>query len=194
MKIANIYTKNSIKVSDEFNVVDSMDDIIDGLPTLLIGFDYVNKNYPDFDIMDFKISDSLYWTFKKTEKRDKHEEGLSFFIRNVYLESMKNIQYFFVDVIQFSEKQIYRVLKKIMSIEKKYLYYENNMIFIYGGEFIFGIDILLLKYIGVDIEKLKAKIKTNSSVFICKDKDYIKVMKDMGCEPHMIPYLFYLRD
>jgi hypothetical protein len=194
MIIANIYSTSPIKVSEQFNVVDSMDKIIPNLPTLLIGFDYVNKHYPDFDILNFKISDGLYWTFKKTEKRDKHEEGLSFFIRKVYADSMKYIQYIFVDVIQFSDKQMYRIIKKIMSIEKKYLYYENNMLFIYGGDFIFGLDIQLLKYLELDTEKLKTKIKSNPSVFICNDKEYIKTVKGLGSEPHMIPYLFYLRD
>jgi hypothetical protein len=194
MIIANIYATSPVKVSEQFNVVDSMDKIIPELPTLIVGFDYVNKHYPDFDITDFKIKDGLYWTFKRTEIRDKYEEGLSFFIRKVYAERMENIQYVFVDVIQFSRKQINKIIKKIKEIDKKYLYYENNMIFIYGGEYIFGIDIPLLKYIGVNMEKFKSKIKNDSSVFICKDKDYIKLMKSMGSEPHTIPYLFYLRD
>ena len=68
------------------------------------------------------------------------------------------------------------------------------MIFIYGGDFIFGLDVVLLKFIGLDMEKLKTKIKSDSSIFICKDKEYIRLMKDLDCEPHMIPYLFYLRD
>ena len=72
MKVANIVSNNNINVSEEFNVVKSMDEIIHGLPTLIIGFDYVNKNYPDFNILDIELEPNLYWTVKKTERRDKH--------------------------------------------------------------------------------------------------------------------------
>jgi hypothetical protein len=71
MKVANIVSNNNINVSEEFNVVKSMDEIIHGLPTLIIGFDYVNKNYPDFNILDIELEPNLYWTVKKTERRDE---------------------------------------------------------------------------------------------------------------------------
>ncbi len=48
MKIGNIVSSIDVKISNEFNLVKNMDEIIQGLPTLIVGFDYVNKNYPDF--------------------------------------------------------------------------------------------------------------------------------------------------
>jgi hypothetical protein len=39
MKFANIVTNTQINVSHDFNVVESMDEIIHGLPTLIVGFD-----------------------------------------------------------------------------------------------------------------------------------------------------------
>ena len=59
MKIANIVSNNNISVSEEFNVVKSIDEIIDRLPTLIIGFDYVNKHYPDFNILDIELEPPL---------------------------------------------------------------------------------------------------------------------------------------
>ena len=42
-KIANIVSQNNIDVSELFNVVKTIDEIENGLPTLIIDFDYVNK-------------------------------------------------------------------------------------------------------------------------------------------------------
>jgi hypothetical protein len=72
MKIANIVTNNKINVSEDFNVVTSMDDIIHGIPTLIVSFSYVNKHYPDFDVLEMKIQDNLYWTCTPNEGRDKY--------------------------------------------------------------------------------------------------------------------------
>jgi hypothetical protein len=77
MKIANIVTSNKIDISEQFNIVESMDNIIHGLPTLIVGFDTVNNLYPDFDILEIKVEDNIYWTFKKNEKRDKYDEDLN---------------------------------------------------------------------------------------------------------------------
>mgnify|MGYP003345070021 CR=1 FL=1 len=41
-------------------------------------------HYPDFNILDRCLNTDIYWTFKKTEKRDKFEEDLNWFISKVY--------------------------------------------------------------------------------------------------------------
>lgn len=194
MKIANIISKNPVKVPEEFNIVESMSEIIHGLPTLIVGFDYVNKHYPDFDITEYEVEKNLYWVFKKTEKRDKHEEGLTWFIKKVYSELMKDIQYIFVDAIQYNNRAMFKITRKILLSNKKYLYFNGNMLFIYGGDFIFGIDFVQLKYVGSDIEKLKEKIKKRKNIFICNDSSYLSTVKLLENEPHKIPFMFYLRN
>lgn len=194
MKVANIISKNPVKVPEEFNVVESMDEIIHGLPTLIVGFDYVNKHYPDFDITEYKVSENLYWIFKKTEKRDKHEEGLTWFIKKVYSEMMSDVKYIFVDAIQYGKKPISKIIRKILSIEKKYFYFDGNMLFIYGDNYIFGVDFVQLKYIGVNVESLKEQIKKRKKFFICNDSKYLSTIKSLENEPHKIPFMFYLRN
>ena len=64
MKIANILSTIKIEAPEDFNIVKSSSDLIDGLPTLIVGYDYVNKNYPDFDITNIELEPNVYWTFK----------------------------------------------------------------------------------------------------------------------------------
>jgi hypothetical protein len=193
MKIANIVSHQKVNVSQEFNVVESMDNIIHGLPTLILGFDYVNKHYPDFDVMDRKIGENLYWTVKRTEKRDKYEEDLSWFITKVLTDLISEISYVFVDPIQYNSRTIRKVIRKFHSMENKITYQNGQMLYIYGEKIIFGVDLKLLKYIGLDYKKIKDKIISKSSVFLTNDKiliEYKKTVEELDNQVRYIPYLF----
>jgi hypothetical protein len=170
-----------------------MDNIIHGLPTLILGFDYVNKHYPDFDVMDRKIGENLYWTVKRTEKRDKYEEDLSWFITKVLTDLISEISYVFVDPIQYNSRTIRKVIRKFHSMENKITYQNGQMLYIYGEKIIFGVDLKLLKYIGLDYKKIKDKIISKSSVFLTNDKiliEYKKTVEELDNQVRYIPYLF----
>jgi hypothetical protein len=193
MKIANIVSHQKVNVSQEFNVVESMDNIIHGLPTLILGFDYVNKHYPDFDVMDRKLGENLYWTVKRTEKRDKYEEDLSWFVTKVLTDLISEISYVFVDPIQYNSRTIRKVIRKFHSMENKITYQNGQMLYIYAEKIIFGIDLKLLKYIGLDYNKIKEKIIKKSLVFLTNDKiliEYKKTVEELDNQVRYIPYLF----
>lgn len=193
MKIANIVSHQKVNVSQEFNVVESMDNIIHGLPTLIIGFDYVNKNYPEFDVMDRKLGENLYWTVKRTEKRDKYEEDLSWFITKVLTDLISEISYVFVDPIQYNSRTIRKVIRKFHSMENKVTYQNGQMLYIYAEKVIFGVDLKLLKYIGLDYKKIKDKIIRKSLVFLTNDKiliEYKNTVAELDNQVRYIPYLF----
>ena len=193
MKIANIVSHQKVNVSQEFNVVESMDNIIHGLPTLIIGFDYVNKHYPEFDVMDRRLGENLYWTVKRTEKRDKYEEDLSWFITKVLTDLISEISYVFVDPIQYNSRTIRKVIRKFHSMENKVTYQNGQMLYIYAEKVIFGVDLKLLKYIGLDYKKIKDKIIRKSLVFLTNDKiliEYKKTVEELDNQVRYIPYLF----
>lgn len=197
MIVANIVSSSKINVSEDFNVVQSMDDIIQGLPTLIVGFDYVNKHYPDFNILDKKISENLYWTFKKTERRDKHEEDLYWFMVNSYNDLIKDISYIFIDPLQYKSKVLWKILRKINKIIDLIVFENNDMIYIYGEKYIFGVDLRLLDFIGLKKHKVKRLIKANCSVFLDKNEiliEYKKYVEDLGLQVKYIPYLFSIKN
>jgi hypothetical protein len=76
MHIANIVTNSNITVDKYFNISNSLDNIIQDLPTLIIGWDIVKTINPDVDFIDKKLSDNIFWTFKKSERRDIYQEDL----------------------------------------------------------------------------------------------------------------------
>lgn len=174
-----------------------MDEIIHGLPTLLIGFDYVNKHYPTFDITNIKLEQDLYWTFKRTEKRDKYEEDLKWFISKVYKDLTNKLIYVFVDPLQYNTRKLWKIVRKITTIKDKVSYIHDQMVYIYGENLIFGVDLKLLMYMGMNVSKIKDKIKLVSSDFLGDDKiliEYKKNVEDLVYEVRFIPYLYSIRN
>lgn len=195
--IANIVSKNSVDVSQDFNVVDSIDNIILGIPTLIVGFDLTESLYPDFDILDICVKDDIYWTFKKIEKRDKFNEDLDWFITKVYSDLIKDVNYIFVDPILLKPKTLIKIVRKIYSIETLTTYVYNDMLYIYGDKIVFGVDLKLFKFIGFDIKKLKDKIIHISTDFLDDDDiliEYKNIVETLGNSVRYIPYLFNIRN
>jgi len=191
MKIGNIVSTTNISVSEDFNVVQSLDKIIQGLPTLIIGWDYVRQNYPDYDIIDKKLSDNLFWTFKKTERRNVHEEDIYYFIQNCYNNLIKDIVYHFIDPFALTPKSIKKLLKKISS-SKSISYHHENMVYIYIENFILGVDISLLEFMGFSREKILSKIKTKTSIFLNKDMIFIEYKHRVEVFENQIKYIPFL--
>ena len=197
MKIANILSTTKIEAPEDFNIVKSSSDLIDGLPTLIVGYDYVNKHYHDFDITNIKLEPNLYWTFKKTEKRDKFDEDLRWFIRKVYEDLTDKLIYLFVDPIQHKPKTLRKIVKKILSLNDVITYQHNEMFYVYSDNLIFGIDLKLLKYLGFNTDKIKEKIKSISNVFLIDDEiliKYKKCIETLNNRVRYIPYLYFIRN
>jgi hypothetical protein len=194
MKIGNIITTSTNKFPEEFNILSTIDEITTNLPSLIIGFDMVNKLYPDNDIDNNKLAENLYWTFKKTERRDLHEEGLQNFIKDCYIKLISNIKYQFIDPIQLEKSKIVKIIK---FIKKNTIisYQFHDMIYIYCDNYIFGIDLKIIKYIGLNPDKLKHKIEKISSSYLLNEeiiKDYSKYINYIDNKVKFIPYFYYL--
>lgn len=197
MKIANILTTVKIDTLDDFNIVNSSNDLIDGLPTLIVGYDYVNKFYPDFDITNIELGPNIYWTFRKNEKRDKYEEDLNWFIRKVYSDLINSLSYVFVDPIQYKRKTLLKIIRKIYSSDNIISYEHDNMIYIYCDKIIFGLDLKLLKFMGVDFKRIKSKIKSISTVFLEKNEiliEYKNIISFFDNKMRYLPYLYFIKN
>lgn len=192
MYIANIVTNSNINVDKYFKVSDSLNNIIQDLPTLIIGWDIVKTINPDVDFIDKKLSDNIFWTFKKTERRDIFEEDLYNFTQYTYNLLVKDIKYHFVDFIELDKNEIKDVFNRIKN-KKSISYFYDNMIYIYSEKTIYGIDLKLVKYLDFDTTKTINKIKNYSTVFL-SDSDIIIEYKDiidmLNNQVKYTPYLY----
>ena len=196
MVIANIVSPTKLNVSCDFNVVKSLDEIIQGLPTLIVGWDFIKANYPDYNITNRKLSHNLYWTFKKTEKRELHEEDIYNFVEKSYKLLTNNLEYIFIDPIHFKKKSLIKLIKKLNSSDIV-SYKHDDMIYIYTENYIFGIDLTLIDFIGLNPNKLVEKIKIKSKVFLDKNTIFIEYknrIENLDNQVKYIPYLYSIEN
>lgn len=193
MIVANIVTNTNINVDKHFNVVNTLDEIIQGIPTLIIGWDIVKTINPEADFIDKKLSDNIFWTFKKTERRDIFEEDLYYFINHCYKLLVKNIEYIFIDLILLNELELKNIFNKLKKTKQLIGYNYNNMIYLYTDNIIYGFDLKLVKYLALDTEKIIKKIKSYCSVFLDNNDiliEYKDIIETLNSEIKYIPYLY----
>lgn len=170
MEIANIVSYDSINIGPEFNVVQSMDDIVyNDLPTILIGHDLAlaNFNKDSINILNKQINKNTFWTLKRNVKRDVYSNDLESFIRFSYKNFINKINYVDLDFIQYSPKKLMKIVRKLYKLNNVISYKSNNnVIYIYSENLIFGIDLNTVKYLGMDVKKIETKIIEKSSVFL----------------------------
>ena len=112
--LANIYTKSKIDIEPFFNVVDDENKLIDGIPTLIIGWDSVKSLYGDINILDKKVKDNIYWTFGKRERRNVMEVDVQKFKRKAMSIVSNNVKYKFFNILTAKndkKKSFYALLK-----------------------------------------------------------------------------------
>jgi hypothetical protein len=179
MVLGNIVSKDEIKVSEIFKVVKSINDVDKSLPTLIVGFDLISELYPDFNILDFRVDKNTYWTFKRNEKRDKFEEDLTNFTRIVYTSFFKGVKYIHIDFLLYKPRQLKKILRKILSGEKIISVQYKNNVFIYFENLIFGLDLEMLRYLRVDVDKILRKIRVISLKFLECNSIFIKNKREI---------------
>jgi hypothetical protein len=197
MKIANIVSNTKENVSDDFNVVKSLDDIIQGLPTLIIGWEYIKNNYPNYSIIDRKLDNNLFWTFKKTENRELHDEDIYNFSLNVYKNLIKNVKYYFLDFISLKKSNVKKFLyifynNKSITYRHQQLIKNIDMAYIYMDNVIYGIDLNLLEYIGFNKNKILDRISKNTKVFLEQNNIFIEYKKGIDFLDNQVKYIPYL--
>lgn len=193
MILGNIVSTTKINVSDDFNVVKSMDEIIHGLPTLIIGFDIAVKSYPNLDVISRKADENVYWTFKRTEKRDIFEEDMYNFTHLCYYSLVSDITYYFIDPLSLSKRSIKKIIRKIKLFNNPIIYRNDDMVYIYGEKLIFGLDLSLLEFVGLKKERVLSKLSKINQVLLGDNQifiEYKKRVENLDNQVKFIPYLY----
>lgn len=176
MKIANIcYEENLVnhKKLDFINYINSElssteHDFL--LPTLFVGWEYTKKNirkYP-ISILDKEIlKNKYYWEFSFSEDKNKHIKGIPKFIEKVFDYRFANYKYEDIDPIFKSFKTEKEILDYVSKINCGYGYQlGNESIYMVCGFNIYGLNLKLLKYIGMDVEKIQSALKERIGKYI----------------------------
>jgi len=201
MEIANIVCKDVINIGPEFNIVESMDDIMyTNLPTLIVGYDLAIDTFgiKNINVLKRNINKKMFWTFKRTVERKVYDPDLEYFIRHSYTKAIENLTYIDIDVIQFSKEKLRRINKKILELKNVISYKSpNNIIYIYSENLIFGIDLNLFDYIGINVEKVEKKIIDKSRVFLKGSEiliEYNNQLERLKYDYKFLPFLYSIKN
>lgn len=172
MKIANIYTTSKFE-SDLYNVTDSKEKLVSGIPTLIIGWANAKNLYPNANILDWKIDDNTYWTFGKRERRNEYEKKTNKFMELAITKLDENTRYMFINLLSATNAEKREFLNKITSNSRKSALSYSDMLYITeeGNNIVYGISMRYIDYEGKDRNCLMNLIKNNSSITYVKEDE-----------------------
>ena len=198
MIIGNIVTTEKIDNEGIYNVVDSTDNLISGIPTLYVGLDLTKSIKEDVDFLDRQIDTLTLWTFTRSESRKHHVLDIDNFKTYCLQFHTKSIKYVFVDTIKYNLTSIKKIINKIKSLDNIITFiYKGKYIYMFSDKYVFGIDTQLLTYIGLDINKLKGKITKLSSVLLEDEGiliEYKGYISRLGNQVKYIPYIYSIKN
>ena len=197
MYIGRIITKNkNINTLDFVDVTDNFGSIDNFVPTLVIG----KKNAENFfgkhniKVLDKHINDNVIWTFDKTERRNEYENELLKFNSNLIKNINKKIKYEFFNFFIEPCSRVKKLLRFVKSSSDKYIYINNEHVYMYFNDKIYGFSLTDIEYMGVSKNKVLTLLKSNEHNHIVYNKDFLSqkmrnIIKDSNI---LVPYFYFL--
>jgi hypothetical protein len=192
--IANILTDKNFTDSELYNVVSSKDKLIGDIPTLIIGWGYTKKMYPEANILDWKINDNIFWTYGKREKRNKYEENIDKFKKLSINKFIKSVKYQYYNLLTISEEEKKYIISLLCRDCKTYIYINCDMVYIFDDEnnIVIGFSLRDIDYINNSRKKMFNIILRNKNNNIIDIKDTLSYDMKISLNEckYVIPYLY----
>ena len=193
-------TKYNGLSNDIIQVVKNESECTLDVPKLIIGLskakEYAQLKGFEFDILDHMFPDGNMWTFKKTEKREIYEENIIEFKNYIIKSISKNINYYYINIYNLKYKDIKRLYNILFNnkINRNinYIFIDKEMIYYYlENNNVIGISLALMKYMGIDREKVISKIKSgkNNSIVFSSNKKLWQLKDWFNGMEYIIPSL-----
>ena len=194
MDVGNIITSSIIK-EDNFKLCNDLESINPSLPTLIVGWSKAKELIKEeISILHKKINDSLYWTFSQKERKVEYDKDIISFKKLCFNNIGKEIPYVYLDILHGKLHINKKIIQKIYTLIDPISYIsKNNMLYIFGENIIFGVDLNICELIGVNKEKIIERIDIiPNSILIGNEifnkcKDYIKRTDN---REKLVPYIF----
>lgn len=193
--IANILTDKPFTNAELYNVVSDKNNLIDGIPTLVIGWEYTKKMFNNASILDWEIDRNTYWTYGKREKRNKYEENLERFRQMSITRFIKSVNYRYSNILiadDDEKKYIFSLLDNDKDV--LYVYLNNDMVYLFDNidSSVIGFSLRDIDYLGKDRKRVLSKIYYNKNVQLIDIKDCLtwETKNALRNCSYVIPYLW----
>ena len=150
-----------IKVVSSFNTIEDKTK-----PILIIGLEEAKKRASSFSILEKKISDNIFWTFGKREKRIDYEKDIIMFQKFVLKSVFNNIRYYYLNVLTIKYHKLKALLHIILKDKKNTFFIDKKMIYISYDNVIIGASVDIIEYLGLKKERIIHLLKKNKNNLI----------------------------
>lgn len=176
--LGNILTSENVKKFDRyFNVCQNFNNIDITIPTLIIGLDNAKKYIKDFNILQKKYDNNIWWTFSRFEKRNIYEEDIKAFYNFCLTLVLDNIKYKYINIFKLKYNKLKNSLLYIESCNTRVVTFnENNrFLYFYCSKFntVYGLSLTDLEYCGIDYNKILNKIKANKNFYFVENFNFL---------------------
>ena len=194
--IANILTDRKFNDCEFYNVVSNKEDLIENIPTLVIGWGFTKELYPEANIINWEIGNNVFWTFNNREKGNRYEETLKKFNKLALNNFIKKIKYKYLSVFEDGDDS--SGLEFLLENCKGFkVYINNDMVYVTGkstpdtSPYVYGFSIKEYEYKGIDTKKIFKKIY-NSDIILIENKDIVSwsIRENLKNHTYAIPCLF----
>ena len=186
-----------IKMGSRFNLVESIDKVTPGLPTLIVGVDNATNFNENLSYLNRRLDADTFWTFTRKEKRELFEEDLFYFIEFAYHKMIRDIMFDFIDIILSDSKRINLAFNNIKEHDNVITFIHKKMVYSYLNDMIYGFDLRQVEYIGKSSREFLKKIKAISNVFLQDEKILIEYKKELymfNDEIKYVPLIYFIRN
>lgn len=162
-KLAYIVTERNVRqLNDCVERIDpSLFDTRDvSRPTLIVGWNLAKELLGDqYNILENKVSDTLYWTFGKMEKRTVYERVNREFYKAIVRNTCERVPYRSLSLFKLRYSSFKRMAEDFHN-GGQCLFFDSKTIFVYDGRLIYGISSEELDYIGLGYDKVERFVRS----------------------------------
>lgn len=149
MKIGNIYN-NEFDIPDFFNNVKEIDN---EQITLIVGWKNAKQLYPEMSVLNWKISDNLYWTLEPNEDKMVYEKNIINFKKVCIDKIVSQYNYNYIDLLLNPNPQLDLSPQTVILLR-------NNIFYIKNFKNIYGISLELSTHLNLSLKNQLLNQKT----------------------------------
>lgn len=174
-------------------LVDNIESADPTKPMLIVGLKEAKAYAGDnFSILNKRLSDNVFWTFKKTEKRVDFERDILLFYNFIINNIIDHIKYYYINLYNIKYNKFKLLYNIFLNNDHKYIFIKNNMCyFLFKDNIILGFSFKIADYMGISRKKAYLKLKSFKNVVINFDNSDLprEFSRDLSGKDYVIPYL-----
>lgn len=191
--IANVLTTEKFDEKTYYNVVKSEENLIEGIPTLIVGWEKAKEVHPEASILNWRIDDNTYWTFGKRVRREKNEEDIKKFKKMMLERVIEKADYWFFNVLTATKQEKINFNVALSDSRRKYVLISGEMAYVFFPETseTIGVSLYDIDYSGVGRDKILKLFEKNNATTIVKERDFVsfETRELITNKKFIIPYL-----